>query len=191
MKSQPSRTKILPLRGKSRAQVGANASTIAATIARLESSDAQERTRARLELGRLGRTATRFLIQVLCSNHSEARREAIGALADIADPAALEAFAYHLEDEDPVCRWGAARGLAALGEAGLERALRLLSQSPLTDEIASGTRHVLFTLERTGFADVVGPVLHAFDLDDCDVELPTAAQAALQALRNQRLARVF
>ncbi len=166
-----------------------NTDSIVTNIRKLGAEDAQERTRAREALESIGRPATWHLIQAAVPRGKRTRREALKGLVNLADPAATDLFVELLEDEDSDCRWLAAEGLAALGEAGLQRALEILIAFPRTDHLLRSLHHVLSSLKKAGYEEVAAPVLRAFRGEVPETRLPTAAHAALNALRRARHAR--
>ena len=155
--------------------MNANGMSIVMSIRRLSSPDPKERESARAALVEVGSPATSYLIQALDTPDGTARQEAFRALRDIADPDAAGAFVQGLDDDDSACRWLAAEGLAALGRVGLTRTLDLLEKYPPNEHILRGAHHVLSSLEKTGFAENVRPVLQAFTSKEPQIDLPTAA----------------
>lgn len=168
---------------------GNTSSTIVAAIRELGSDDPKQSARAREALERMGKAATWHLVQAAYPSGKRTRHEALKALVNLADPAAADLFAECLGDEESDCRWLAAEGLAALGEEGLRRTLTLLLEFPRTDPLLRALHHVLSESQKSGFEDVVAPVLRAFQGPVPQDELPAAAHRALDELRKARRGR--
>jgi len=95
----------------------------AALAAQLESPDFNTRALALAELVRRGLEAAPALRGALESSSNEAQTEALRGLAEIADPASADSFAFFLAAPDERLRAYAARGLARIGDARARDAL--------------------------------------------------------------------
>jgi hypothetical protein len=89
-----------------------------------------------------------------------------------------------LEDERPGIRWLAAEGLMAYGREGLAALLQALVHHSDVVWLREGAHHVIHNLaERDkNLHDLLRPVLAAIDDIEPAIEVPPAAQAALDAL---------
>ncbi len=147
--------------------------------------DTLKRHRARLTLVDMGAPVVPYLIQALEDSHAvECKRwEAAKALSDIGDPSAAPALINVLgQDEQFGIRWLAAEGLIAMGRNGLVPLLNALIQRSDSTWLREGAHHVLRTLAGRGLYVYVAPVLTALEDIEPAVEVPPAAQAALDAL---------
>jgi len=169
--------------------MNANSEVIVSAVRRLGSTNPKDRVHAREILADIGSPATWHLIQAVHPPGATTRHEALRVLAASRDPAAADCFVELLDDEDPVCRWYAAQGLAALGAEGLRRALELLVEYPRTEHLLRSLHHVFSDLEKTRYASIVRPVLHAYQDVAHVAQLPAAAVEALSELRRARRPR--
>lgn len=94
-------------------------------------------------LVRIGPEAVPRLVAEITTSNDRVRWHVVEALADLADPRAVDALIRCLEDPDLAVRWKAARGIARPGRPGLAGLLRALETRPLSPWIAQGAEHVL------------------------------------------------
>jgi len=160
--------------------------TIVSAIRRLGSEGMKERGDARETLEGMGTSATWHLIQAVHPRGDRTRHEALKILTALGDEAAADLFVELLEDEDSDCRWLAAKGLAALGEAGIERILDVLCEYPKTDRLARSLHHALTEVEDPLWREILAPVLAAFQGVAREARMPTAVYEARQRLRKVR-----
>jgi len=163
--------------------------TIVSAIRRLGSEEMKERVDARGALEGMGTAATWHLIQAVHPRGDRTRLEALKILTTLEDETAADLFVELLEDEDSDCRWLAAKGLAALGELGVERVLDLLSEYPRTDRLARSLHHALTEVERGELSEVLAPVLSAFQGIAREARLPMAVYQARNELRKMQRSR--
>ncbi len=110
------------------------------------------------------------------------RWEAVKILGEMLDPAAAPALVEALRDAQSGVRWLAAEGLIALGPSGLEPLLQALVKHSDSAWLREGAHHVLRDLARGNLEKVVRPVLTALEDIEPSLEVPWAAEAALDAM---------
>jgi HEAT repeat protein len=156
--------------------------TIGALIADLGVKDGMVRERARQSLVAIGGPAVAPLIEALADRNEQMRWEAAKALCQIADPASAPALVTILEDEVFDVRWLAAEGLIALGRGALVPLLQALMEHPDSLWLREGAHHVLHELSGGDLKEVLRPLLAALEDVEPSVEVPLAAESALDAL---------
>jgi HEAT repeat protein len=161
----------------------ADPATINSLIAELADQDGTARQRARLALVEIGKSAMAPLMEALTDPNDDVRWEAAKALGQIGDPKVAPALVSALEDENSGVRWLAAEGLIALGREGLAPLLQALEKRPDSGWLRQGAHHVLHDLAGKGLSDLVSPMLTALEDVEPTVEVPWAAKAALDALK--------
>lgn len=172
---------------------------IGSLIVQLASDDGLVRVNARQSLVAIGAPAVASLIEALRDANRQVRWEAAKALSQIVDPAAAPALVRALQDRGFGVRWLAAGGLIALGSRGLVPLLRALVKRSGSVRLRQGAHHVLRHLaRRADLTEVVKPVLAALEGIEPSLQVPVAAEAALEALtgagsqhHDQRDARRF
>ena len=160
----------------------ANDKTIDALISDLNSRNGFERIRARQSLVRIGSKTVGGLIQALSSKEDLKRWEAAKALTKIGDSSATEALIKALIDNNFDIRWLAAEGLISIGEPALEPLLHELIKNPDSERLREGAHHVFHDLNNEKLKALLGPVLHALDDIEAHMEVPLAAESALNSL---------
>lgn len=156
---------------------------IGSLIAQLASDDGLVRVNARQSLVTIGAPAVALLIEALRDANRQVRWEAAKALSEIVDPAAAPALARALQDREFGVRWLAAEGLIVLGSRGLVPVLRALVEGSDSIRLRQGAHHVLHDLARRGdLTQVLQPVLAALEGIEPSLQVPVAAEAALEAL---------
>jgi HEAT repeat protein len=160
-------------------------------MATLSSHNGKEREAARKALIRIGGPAVQPLIGLLgtagqqnCGEH--ACWEAAKALAAIGDPAAAPALLVALEDTNGGTRWLAAEGLIELGSPALVPLLNALIRHSDSMWLREGAHHILRTLALRRIEGVTRPVLVALESANPTLEVPVAAEAALEQLANHQ-----
>ena len=153
-------------------------------IADLASDQWATRQHARQALVAIGSPAAAALIKALQDHDWRVRWGATKALGEIRDPAVPPALVRRLEDERPGIRWLAAEGLIAYEREGLAALLQALVHHSDAVWLREGAHHVIHNLaERDqNLHDLLRPVLVAIDDIEPAIEVPPAAQAALNAL---------
>lgn len=157
-------------------------SEIKSLIAALESDDGLARERARRSLVAIGKPAVAALINALGNAKRTVRWEAAKALGEIKDPQAAPVLVRALEDVGIGVRWLAAEALIGLGRDGLAPLLQALVHHSGSIWLQQGAHHVLRTLSKQDLPKVVEPVLQALEDIEPVIQVPPAAQAALEAL---------
>jgi HEAT repeat protein len=162
----------------------ADLGTISSLVAELSKEDGAARQRARHSLVAIGAPAVASLIEALASRNELLRWEAAKALGDIRDPVAAPALVAALEDEVFDVRWLAAKGLIALRSEGLVPLLQALLGRSDSLWLREGAHHVFHDLVRGRpyLRDVLRPVLAALEDVEPSLEVPIAAEAALEKL---------
>ena len=169
----------------------AAASEVGARVADLANDDGSVRKAARVALVRIGHPAVGALVAALADPRRQVRWEAAMTLEWIADPDAAPALAGALRDRDFSVRWLAAKGVVALGPAGLVPLLQALVAHSDSYALRESAQHVLHDLSNRGGRRVralLKPLLAALDDIEPVVEVPPAATAVLRALSRSRSA---
>ena len=153
----------------------------------LSDKDGQVRETARLQLVSIGKAATLPLTKILTARNQQTRWEAAKTLGAIADPASIPALIGALEDDIFDIRWLAAEALITIGHESIKPLLEKLS--PCCNELflREGAHHVLKYIIRDNpkaveVNEILKPVVHALEDLASEVEVPGAAQTALQKL---------
>ena len=81
-------------------------------------------------------------------------------------------------------RWLAAQGLIAIGPDAITPILKALIERPDSIWMREGAHHVLHDLARGELREVLWPVVATLEDVDSPVEVPFAAEAALNALKH-------
>jgi HEAT repeat protein len=158
---------------------------IGVLVTDLASDDGSVRENARLSLVGIGGRAVAALIDALGDPRRQVRWEAAKALEQIADPKAALALVGALEDKEFSVRWLAAEGLIALESKGLVPLLRALIERSDSAWLREGAHHVLHDLHNVSgrrLREVLEPLLAALEDVEPVLEVPPAAETALEAL---------
>jgi HEAT repeat protein len=159
---------------------------IARLIRQLGHEDGLQREKARNVLVDIGHPATESLIGVLRGPNELVRWEAAKALSQIADPQAAPSLVRALEDSSFGVRWLAAEGLISTSRAGLLPLLEALVHHSDSAWLREGAHHILRTLAtEENLHDLLAPVLLALNDTEPALEVPPAAQSALDELRKE------
>jgi HEAT repeat protein len=161
---------------------GTDRADIDTLIEKLRSHDGLTRQRARKSLVAMGSRPVASLLTLLVDPRDQVRWEAAKALSDIGDPTAASALVLALGDESFGVRWLAAEALIGLGRDALRPLLGALEQDSGSILCRQGAHHVLSILAEQGLRDQVAPVLAALEGIEPDIDVPLAAQKALQTL---------
>ncbi len=162
--------------------------SITSLVADLASQDGRARATARGALAAIGPPAIAPLTDALADSRVQVRWEAVKALGEILDPAAAPALVEALRDAQSGVRWLAAEGLIALGPNGLEPLLQALVKHSDSTLLRQSAHHVLHDLARGNVEKVARPVLTALEDVEPSLEVPWAAETALDALAKVSLA---
>ena len=160
----------------------ADATTINALVNDLASKDGFVRVRARRALVAINGKAINTLVKALSSKKTWLRWEAAKALCEIGDPAATQALINALEDKEFDVRWLAAEGLITIGRPALIPVLRLLVERSDSLWLREAGHRFLHGLDKRGLENILQPVLNALEEPESQLEVPIAAEAALQKL---------
>jgi len=131
----------------------------------------------------LGRASSRMserLRKALSDEHSEIRKAAAKALAEVGSQQAIEPLIRALKDEDSDVRWKAAE---ALTEIGSQQVVELLAQA-LEDQDSDVRRYAVWALGGIGGQQVVEPLVRA--LNDADGSVRYYAAWALGEIGSQQ-----
>jgi len=159
--------------------------TIKSLIADLRSQDGIVRVRARKSLVAIGRRVVKPLTKALASKKDWVRWEAAKALGQIGDPAATQALVAALQDEMFDVRWLGAEGLIAIGRNAVAPLLTVLMEHGDSSRVREGAHHVLHDMDRGNLDNILQPVLEALEDIEAAIEVPLAAEAALDALEKE------
>ena len=156
--------------------------TIGALIADLGRKDGLVRESARQSLVAIGGPAVASLIEALADPNKQMRWEAAKALGQIGDPVSAHALVSALEDEVFDVRWLAAEGLIAIGREALVPLLHAVIECSDSLWLREGVHHVLHGLSRGDLEEMLRPVLAALEDVEPSIEVPFAAESAVDAL---------
>jgi HEAT repeat protein len=156
-------------------------------IRQLSDKDGMVREKARLMLVSVGKEATLPLIKILTAKDQQTRWEAAKTLVSIADPLSIPALIQALQDNIFDIRWLAAEALIAIGHESVKPLLETLGASSEELFLREGAHHVLNHIIRdntktTELNEILMPVVHALESSASEIEIPGAAQTALQKL---------
>lgn len=157
-----------------------------ALLGKLNCDVSVECQKARRSLVAMGSAAIPYLVKALASKKRWVRWEAAKALGQIGDSTATEALVIALEDKSFDIRWLAAEGLISIGLPAMMPLLRELTKNADSVWLREGAHHVLHDMNRADLDDILRPVLAALDGPEPVLEVPAAANAALEALQEPR-----
>jgi len=159
--------------------------TIKSLIADLASEDGVVRVKARLQLVAYKKRAVAPLIRTLSNEKDWVRWEAAKALSQIGNPESIQALLEALSDKQFEVRWLAAEGLIRIGRKAIIPLMEALVEYSDSYWLREGVHHVLHDINRGKIRKVLRPVLGALEGPEPSLEVPQAAQAALDALTNK------
>ena len=157
--------------------------TIEFAISELASNSSFARVDAREYLVSMKGKAVPHLNEALRSKNQWVRWEAAKALSKIGDPEASQALINALDDKMFDVRWIAAEGLIAIGRKALIPLLAALTKKGDSLWLREGAHHVIHDLMREDLKAVFGPVLDAIEKPQSKLEVPLAAEKALEELQ--------
>lgn len=152
-------------------------------ISKLGNKDGLVRQNARLSIQQIGRAAVPDLSELLSDKRKYVRWEAARALVEIASPSSARVLVRALEDKDFDVRWLAALALIRLGWPALEPALQAILLSPEPDWLWDGVRHVVRGMAKGELAQMLMPLIGAFDSVDYKMNVPLESRKLLSELR--------
>jgi HEAT repeat protein len=157
--------------------------TISESIRGFAAESGLERRDARLRLVKIGKPAVPALEAALQDRREQVRWEAAKALSQIGDPDAAPVLVKALDDQDFGVRWLAAEGLIATGREGLTPLLTALVKHSDSKWLREGAHHVVRTMVGVdNLHDILAPVLAALNDVEPVIEVPPAAQDAIEEL---------
>jgi len=156
--------------------------TIKSLIADLASKDGVVRVMARRQLVAYKKRSVAPLIRTLSNENDWVRWEAAKALSQIGNQKAIKALFEALTDEKFEVRWLAAEGLIRIGRRAIVPLLEALVNHSDSYWLREGIHHVLHDMNTGKITEVLRPVLVALEGPEPSLEVPLAAQAALDAL---------
>ena len=165
----------------------ADPANIDTLIADLNNHDGLVRQRARITLVDIGEPAVESLIKALETKEDPVHWEAAKALSQIGNPKSVQALVNALQDNQFSVRWLAAEGLIAIGRYSLVPLLQALVDRAESARLREGAHHVIHDLVSRNLLDPFSktqiiPVLTALNDSEPAVEVPVAAERALQAI---------
>jgi len=155
---------------------------IKSLIADLASKDGVVRVMARQQLVAYKKRSVAPLIRTLSNENDWVRWEAAKALSQIGNPESIQALLEALSDKNFEVRWLAAEGLIRIGRKAMVPLLEALVTHSDSYWLREGIHHVLHDINRGKNKKVLRPVLVALEGPEPYLEVPLAAQAALDAL---------
>jgi len=156
--------------------------TIKSLISDLYSKDGIVRVKARQQLVAYKKRSIAPLIRTLSNENDWVRWEAAKALSQIGNQKAIKALLGALTDEKFEVRWLAAEGLIRIGRRAIVPLLEALVKHSDSYWLRNGIHHVLHDMNTGKITEVLRPVLVALEGSEPSLEVPLAAQAALDAL---------
>lgn len=165
----------------------ADEGTIAALITDLGSQDGFIRLRARQYLVTIGRRSISHLVKALESKDTIMRWEAAKALEQIGDPLAIEVLVDALEDDMFDVRWMAAEGLIIIGRYAIIRLLERLIKHPESEWLREGAHHVIRCQKDPKLRLILQPLLRILEDLGASLEVPLAAERALNSLTGEEI----
>lgn len=176
------RHRIMHLGGNAVSDSKAAEATIKSLIANLANKDGIVRVKARQQLVAYKKRSVTPLIRTLSNKSDYVRWEAAKALSQIGNPESIQALLRALEDNMFDVRWLAAEGLIRIGRKTVIPLLEALVKYSDSQWLREGIHHVLHDMNKGKLSKVLRPVLVALEGPEPSLEVPLAAQAALEAL---------
>ncbi len=169
-----------------------NAATIKSLIDDLTNERELRRDRVRRLLSALNTKALPALVKGLKSHDHNLKEESARVLGTIKNRDAAEALISALEDDIFDVRWLAGEGLISIGDAALESVFSALTKRSDSTLMREGLHRVLHGMYRESDQALIKPVLLALEDSGSRLEVPLAAETALNSLRtsNKISARV-
>jgi HEAT repeat protein len=151
-------------------------------ISGLASKDGIVRVKARQQLVAYKKRSVAPLIRTLSNKNDWVRWEAAKALSQIGNPESIQALLEALTDKKFEVRWLAAEGLIRMGRKAIVPLLEALVKHSDSYWLREGIHHVLHDINRGKIRRVLWPVLVALEGPEPSLEVPLAAQVALDTL---------
>lgn len=163
----------------------ADVNIINSLIEDLGIKDGLARIRARNALVTIGKKAIPVLEKALDNKDELERWEVAKVLGQIDAPEATRALISALEDKSIDVHWVAADGLIAIGRPALAPLLHKLLEKPDSPELLDIIHYILHSIRGADIKEIIQPVLKALKGNEAILEVPIAAEAALESLRHQ------
>lgn len=164
----------------------ADAATIKSLIDDLTNERELRRDRVRRLLSALNTKALPALIKGLKSHNHTLKEESARVLGTIKYREAAEALISALEDDIFDVRWLAGEGLISIGDAALEPVFSALTKRSDSTSIREGLHRVLHGMYRESDQALIKPILLALEDSGSRLEVPLAAETALNSLRTSK-----
>ena len=164
----------------------ADAATIKSLINDLTNEREVRRDRVRRLLSALNKKALPALVKGLKSDNHRLKEESARVLGTIKNREAAEALIGALEDDIFDVRWLAGEGLISIGDIALEPVFSALTKRSDSTLIREGLHRVLHGMYRESDQVLIKPVLLALEDSESRLEVPLAAETALNSLRASR-----
>ena len=152
-------------------------------IALLASDDGVVRVKARQQLVEYKTRAVAPLIKMLSDERHWVRWEAAKALSQIGNQKSIHALLGALSDKEFDVRWLAAEGLIRIGRRSIVPILTELIEHPDSTWLREGIHHVLHDMKKGDQDKIIRPVLLALEGSESSLEVPLAAQKALNIFK--------
>ena len=157
---------------------------ISVLIEKLSDEDGLVRQNARLDLQTIGKPALPQLCWTLNSKNKHARWEAARALAELHDPQSVPWLIRALDDKEFDIRWLAGLALIRIQELALVPLLESLLVTRKQNWLWEGARHVIRGMAKEDMAEILAPMVNAFDSIDFRIKVPIEARKLLMTLRD-------
>jgi HEAT repeat protein len=155
-------------------------------IAEFNCDDVTKCQIARRKLVSKGSAAVEPLVKELSNKKHWVRWEAAKALGQIGDKASAKALVNALDDDEFDVRWLAAEALINIGYDSLEPLLKALADhGDKSVSLRRGAHHVLHDIYRGELGPILQPVMTSLEDIAPSVEVMTAAEEALNALKKR------
>jgi HEAT repeat protein len=155
----------------------------------LESSDYQVREAARIALVSAGMDAIPALEEAISNDNPSLRWQAAKVLSQFQDPQIIPILLKTvMENPYTGVRWAASEGVIKIGSPALVPLLRKLIEHSDSAWLREGAHHILHSLRDQNIeSDAIEIAIHALESVEATVEVPIAANKALQTIKAQRL----
>ena len=152
-------------------------------IGQLANEDGLIRQEARLKLQAIGRQAVPQLCWMMNNKNRFVRWEAAKALAELADPDSVPWLIKALDDREFDIRWLAEIALIRIQIPALVPLLEALLLTRKHNWLWEGARHVIRGQAKGDLAEMLTPMVNAFDSIDFRMKVPIEARKLLIELR--------
>ncbi|MGD0854990.1 MAG: HEAT repeat domain-containing protein [Dehalococcoidia bacterium] len=157
---------------------------ISVLVTKLSDEDGLVRQNARLDLQTIGKPAVPQLCWTMNNKNKHARWEAARALAELADPSSLPWLIKALDDKEFDIRWLVGLALIRIQIPALVPLLEALLVTRKQNWLWEGARHVIRGMAQGEMAEMMTPLVNAFDSIDFRMNVPIEARKLLIILRD-------